>query len=508
LARHHRALDENGVRNAAALIVEVETGQVVAYLGNLPPAEGDDHGEHVDVIPAPRSTGSILKPLLFAGLLEAGEVLPGQLIPDVPTHVGAFHPENFDHAYSGAVPAERALARSLNVPAIRMLRGYGVDRFCALLRRLGITTLSRPARDYGLALILGGAEGSLWDVTGIYAGLARTANGSAADTARAAVFRPPTYLARVGRELPFPGSDAPLHAAAAYLTLNAMLEVERPGDEQAWRAFATSQRIAWKTGTSYGFRDAWAVGVTPRYAVGVWVGNADGEGRPGLTGYSAAAPILFDLFNLLPPGGWFPEPTAGLEVVDVCAQSGMRAGPHCPSSRSQLVPHPGLGSPPCTYCRLLHLDAGGAWQVHADCEPVASIRTRPWFVLPPTLETYYRRRHADYRPPPPFRPDCRGALDPAGSVSLSCVYPRENGQIYVPVEMDGALGRVVFEAAHRDHEAQIFWHLDNEYQGETRDVHQMALAPPPGRHVLTLVDETGETVHRSFTVLTRIGPGR
>ena len=508
LARHHRALEENGVGNAAALIIEVETGQVVAYLGNLPPAEGDDHGEHVDVIPAPRSTGSILKPLLFAGLLEAGEVLPGQLIPDVPTHVGAFHPENFDHAYSGAVPAERALARSLNVPAIRMLRGYGVDRFCALLRRLGMTTLTRPARDYGLALILGGAEGSLWDVTGIYAGLARTANGSAAGPTRAAVFRPPSYLARGGVEAPSRGNDEPLHAAAAYLTLNAMLEVERPGDEQAWRAFATSQRIAWKTGTSYGFRDAWAVGVTPRYAVGVWVGNADGEGRPGLTGYSAAAPILFELFNLLPPAGWFSEPPTGLEVVDVCTQSGMRAGPHCSSTRAQLVPHPGLGSPPCAYCRLLHLDAGGSWQVHADCEPMASIHTRAWFVLPPTLETYYRRRHADYHPRPPFRPDCRAALDPAGSASLSLVYPRENGQIYVPVEMDGALGRVVFEAAHRDHEAQIFWHLDDEYQGETRDVHQMALAPPPGRHVLTLVDETGETVRRSFTVLTRGGPGR
>jgi penicillin-binding protein 1C len=139
---------------------------------------------------------------------------------------------------------------------------------------------------------------------------------------------------------------------------------------------------------------------------------------------------------------------------------------------------------------------------------MASIHTRAWFVLPPTLETYYRRRHADYHPPPPFRPDCRAALDPAGSASVSLVYPRENGQIYVPVEMDGALGRVVFEAAHRDHEAQIFWHLDDEYQGETRDVHQMALAPPPGRHVLTLVDETGETVRRSFTVLTRGGPGR
>ncbi len=497
VARHRRVLEENGIYNAAALILDVESGSVVAYVGNSSDAAdaGADHGQHVDVVPAPRSTGSILKPLLFAAMLEAGEVLPGQLIPDVPTHLGLFHPENFDRAHSGAVPAERALARSLNVPAVRMLRSYGVDRFCSLLRRLGLTTLSRPAEDYGLALILGGAEGSLWDVTNAYAGLARSARA-----ARAPVF-PATYLASTRPAGAARGEGAPLHAGAAYLTLKAMLEVERPGDDLAWRAFGSSRKIAWKTGTSYGFRDAWAVGVTPRYAVGVWAGNADGEGRPGLTGYSAAAPMLFELFDLLPGREWFAEPGGELADIDVCAQSGMRLGPHCQRSRPQLVTRACLGAPPCTYCRLVHFDRDGAWQVHSDCERVSQIRSLPWFVLPPVMEVYYRRQHADYQPPPPLRPDCRASLDAIGSGSLSCVYPRPNAVVYVPIEMDGRLGRVVFEAAHRNPAARIFWHVDDEYYGETRDIHQLALAPPPGRHVLTLVDETGESVQRVFTVL-------
>jgi len=508
LARHQRVLEENGVHNAAALVLDVETGAVVAYVGNSPAADtADEHGQQVDVIPAARSTGSVLKPLLFAAMLEAGEVLPGQLIPDVPTHLGLFHPENFDRGHSGAVPAERALARSLNVPAVRMLQSYGVDRFCSLLRRVGLTTLHRPAEEYGLALILGGAEGSLWDVTGAYAGLARSARGTPPP-----VFRPAFYVAgRVppgtsrGREV------APLHAGAAWLTLKAMLEVERPGAEVAWRGFASSRKIAWKTGTSYGFRDAWAVGVTPRYAVGVWAGNADGEGRPGLTGYSAAAPILFEIFDLLPGREWFPDPGRGeLVDIDVCAQSGMRLGPHCARSRPQLVTRAGLGSPPCSFCRLVHSDADGRWQVNADCEPVSAIRTRPWFVLPPVMEVYYRRQHADYEPPPPLRPDCRAALEAGGSGSLSIVYPKPNAAVYVPVEMDGRLGRVVFEAAHRDASARVFWHVDDQYVGETRDIHQLEIAPPPGRHVLTLVDETGESVRRAFTVLGRStsGPGR
>ena len=525
VGRHRRVLAENGVWNAAALVLDVPTGEVLAYVGNHWPPGPGEHGEHVDVVPAARSTGSVLKPFLYASMLEAGEVLPAQLVPDVPTHIGSFHPENFDRAYAGAVPAAQALARSLNVPAVRMLRAHGVDRFAAVLRRLGITTLTRPGDHYGLALILGGAEGTLWDVTGAYAGLARSALAATPAAQRRAFFAP-TVIPRDSRRPGPEGSavvadssahgrtEAPrndrasaLSPSASYLTLQAMLEVERPGDELAWRAFSSSRKVAWKTGTSYGFRDAWAVGVTPRHAVGVWVGNADGEGRPGLTGHSAAAPVLFELMGALPGGGWFAPPSEGLEDVDVCARSGMRASPHCDTRRAELVPRAGLDSPPCSFCRLVHTDAAAAWQVHGDCEPVAAIRTVAWFVLPPAMETHYRRLHADYRPPPAFRPDCRAGLGASGGAALAFVYPREGAAVYVPVEMDGAVGRVVFEAAHRDPAARVFWHLDDEYQGETRDIHQMALAPRPGPHVLVLVDERGETVRRRFTVVGRSARG-
>ena len=503
LARHRRTLAENDVRNAAALVLDAPSGEVFAYVGNQWPPGGDEHGEHVDVIPARRSTGSVLKPLLYASMLEAGEVLPQQLVPDVPTHLGSFHPENFDRAYAGAVPAAQALARSLNVPAVRLLRSHGVERFATELRRLGLTTLDRPGSEYGLALILGGAEGSLWDVTGVYAGLARAALGKGDDAFFAPSFRPAPPGAP-GAKRP---AASPLGPAASYLTLRAMLEVERPGDDLAWRAFASSRRVAWKTGTSYGFRDAWAIGVTPEHAVGIWVGNASGEGRPGLTGHSAAAPILFDLASTLGGGTWFAEPGKGLEDIDVCARSGMRAGPHCASRRSELVPRAGLDSPPCVYCRLIHADPALAWQVHADCEPLAAIRSVSWFVLPPALETHFRRLHADYQPPPPYRSDCRAGLGALGGSSLSFVSPREGAFVFVPRELDGTTGRVVFEAAHRDPLARVFWHLDDEYQGETVERHQMALAPRPGAHRLVLVDERGESVERRFTVVERTRGG-
>ena len=176
IRKHHRQLSGNGIHNAAALVLDVENKKALAYVGNIPDLTDSEHGNHVDVITAPRSTGSILKPLLYAAMLDAGEMLPHELVPDIPTRIGSFVPQNFSKTYQGAVPANMALARSMNIPAVRMLNSFGLDRFYALLKNLGMSTLHRPAQGYGLTLILGGAEGTLWDITGIYAGMAQSVN--------------------------------------------------------------------------------------------------------------------------------------------------------------------------------------------------------------------------------------------------------------------------------------------------------------------------------------------
>ena len=512
IRKHHSHLAGNGIHNAAALVLDVETNQTLAYVGNIPDLSDSEHGNHVDVITSPRSTGSILKPMLYAAMLDAGEMLPHELVPDIPTRIGSFVPQNFSKTYQGAVPAHMALARSMNVPAVRMLNTYGLDRFYALLKNLGMSTLHRPAQGYGLTLILGGAEGTLWDNTGIYAGLARSVNrffqdhkpGSSAFIQP--LFRLDGYGGQIlldrGPALPTDG-DEPLSAAACWLALEAMLDVARPEAENAWRNFTSSRKIAWKTGTSYGLRDGWAVGVTPHYAVGVWTGNADGEGRPGLTGIATAAPILFEIFGILEHQGWFPVPEAQLTKIKVCARSGHRAGPFCAETREELVPVAGLRTRPCPYCRVVHCDAALQWQVHSGCERMAEMRSETWFVLPPTWEWYFRKKHSDYRSLPPLREDCLEAVTGASAASLSLIYPRSNGLIYIPVELDGSRGRTVFTAAHRNARTTIYWHLDEEFIGATTDIHQMALAPRPGHHTVTLVDENGERLERRFVVLSK-----
>jgi penicillin-binding protein 1C len=284
---HSAALARQGVHNAAALIVDNTTFEVLAYVGNSSEALDAARGHAVDIVRRPRSTGSILKPLLYAAMLEDGSLTPRMLLPDVPTHYEGFAPENFDRQYRGAVPADEALAHSLNVPAVRMLKTYGVARFADLLRAAGMTTLTRPGDDYGLTLILGGAEGNLWDVSGMYASLAGLARAGEADAAPQ--FHELTVLRGVAART---RTGAAIGTGAAWLTLDTLLEVPRPGEEGHWRNFASSRSIAWKTGTSWGLRDGWAVGNSSRHTVAVWVGNASGEGRPGLTGSTMAAPLL------------------------------------------------------------------------------------------------------------------------------------------------------------------------------------------------------------------------
>jgi penicillin-binding protein 1C len=282
--RHQHRLAANHVHGLAVLVADVPTGEVRAYVGNAPVPGAAEHGHYVDVVRAPRSTGSTLKPFLYASMLEAGELLPDELVPDIPVRFGSFAPKNFDLGYQGALPASQALARSRNVPTVWMLRDHGVPRFYGSLQRWGMTTLHRPADDYGLSLVLGGAEGTLWDFVVMYRHLGLSAQGEVGDVLH---WRPSDRA---------PSGATPIEAGAAWSTLEALLEVTRPGLQGSWRDLAGGRKIAWKTGTSVGFRDGWAIGVTPQTVVGVWVGNADGEGRPELTGFQAASPLLFDLF--------------------------------------------------------------------------------------------------------------------------------------------------------------------------------------------------------------------
>ncbi|TXH73842.1 MAG: penicillin-binding protein 1C, partial [Thiothrix sp.] len=293
---------------------------------------------------------------------------------------------------------------------------------------------------------------------------------------------------------------ATLSAASAWLTLDSLLGVARPGDEGYWDKFSSSRKVAWKTGTSYGQRDAWAIGTTPEYTVGVWVGNANGEGRAGLTGTQSAAPILFNTFNFLPPSkGWFQRPDAQLTDINICRDDGYLSNGFC-ATKTVKVPTSSHFARITPYHQRIYLDATQQWRVNSDCESVATMQTRDWFVLPPDQAHYYQQYHADYQPLPAWRADCVAELTNQVE-ALTVVYPQEGTQVYLPRELDGKLGELVFRAVPTQPEALLYWHLDNQFLGTTQYFHQLAAQPTAGKHRLAVVDEAGNRIERSFEVL-------
>lgn len=496
-ARYYQEYRQTEVHNLAVLIVDVKTRNIMAYVGNSPTDRF--HQKDVDIIPAPRSTGSILKPFLYVSMLDAGDILPNTLIADVPTQIGGYSPKNYDMTYDGAVPVHKALSRSLNIPSVLMLKDFGVYKFYEQLQHYNLRDIKKHPNHYGLSLILGGAESNLWDLCRTYAGLTSTLNYFTYNQAkyRTNEFAELNWDSSQQREFGKEVFNKPQQGAGSiWLTYNAMKEVNRPEGDEAWRFYDSSMEIAWKTGTSFGGRDAWAIGTSSRYVVGVWVGNASGEGRPSLTGVGSAAPVLFDVFNLLPRQKWFAAPYNDLEEVEVCAQSGHLAGEYCPRVK-QWIPLSGKQTAACPYHKLVHLDAKGDFQVNSNCESIDNIVSRPWFVLPPVMEWYYKGLHMDYRPPPPFRKDCYGT----NGMAMDFIYPKENGKIYLTKDFNGNVQPFVLKVAHNKDNAKLFWYLGDKYLGETQTFHDMPVTASSGKYIITVTDEAGNEIKRRIEIV-------
>tara|TARA_R110002050_G_scaffold173482_1_gene306352 strand:- start:1781 stop:4132 length:2352 start_codon:yes stop_codon:yes gene_type:complete len=490
---HYNQLSQNEIYNAGVLILDVKTRQVLAYVGNSPTDK--THQKDVDIIDKPRSTGSILKPILFAAMLDAGDLLPNTLVADVPTQFGSYNPENYNKTYDGAVPASKALSRSLNVPAVRMLQEFGLDRFYHYLKTLHLKDLKYNANHYGLSLILGGAESNLWDLCKSYAALSSTLNHFSETSSEyySNEFCEPTFLASENIDFGKKTRDKTLFdAASVYLTYESLKEVNRPEGDESWEFYDGSKQIAWKTGTSFGFRDAWAIGSTKDYVVGVWVGNADGEGRPGLVGVQAAAPILFDVFDLLPNSEWFAKPFDEMQEVPICKKSGYRASPNCKDVETAFIQISGLKTKPCPYHILVHLDKTETYQVNSSCEDINNIKNTSWFVLPPLMAYYYKTKNPFYRPLPKFRNDCLGE----STMTMQFIYPKENNTIFLPKDFNGKTNDLVLKIAHSKPGITVFWYVDETYVGSTKDIHELAIIPKQGKHLITVVDEFGNEAKR------------
>ncbi len=486
LTQQAEYLQSIGINNICALICKTKTGEIAAYCGSQDFWDIDRNGQ-VDGVQAARSPGSTLKPFLYALSMDDGILLPETRLNDVPTYFGAFSPENVGKNYDGLVTAHEALVRSLNVPAVRLLYTYGLVEFYESLKAAGISTLFRRSNEYGLTLIIGGAEANLFDLAGLYRGLGNGGRFSKLYWNKTEKFKNEIQIISPG---------------ASYLTLDIMQDVIRPGSEYYWHQYEDQWPLAWKTGTSFGNRDAWAIGINPEWTIGVWVGNFTGEGNPALSGAATAGPILFDIFNSLPKDtakNWFSPPLQQTRV-SICKDSGYLATENCPDKLDVWAP---LNMKPlkfCPYHKKRFLNDAETFTVCSHCWEEENYHEMCTLEYPPIVAKYLRKRGQIVPKILPHNLQCDRIRQ---DKTIEIIYPTKGSVIYIPKDMGGIKQKLTIKIANRNRQSRIFWYLDSIYLGTSDDEDDMSLDITKGHHKLYITDEFGNDAEVSFKVISK-----
>jgi penicillin-binding protein 1C len=485
LARNYvRRLATRDISQAAVLVLNNRTHAVEAYVGSA------DFGDHrssgqVDGVRAVRSPGSTLKPLLYGLALDRGLLTPKTVLPDVPTNFQGFRPENFDKHCQGEVTMERALTYSLNIPAVRILSEVGVGSFTGTLRQAGFRQVARDAPRLGLSTILGGCGATLEELTGLYSALA---NGG--KWLPLALTSPgPTRAAARPRQV--------VSAAAAYLITDILAQRTRPDLPVDAASSRHLPRIAWKTGTSYGRRDAWSIGYNRDYTIGVWVGNFSGQGSPALTGADVASPLLFDLFNSLAYNStneWFAPP-ASLDFRLVCTETGLVPGEHC---SNQLIDYylPGAStSHRCQHQQEILVAADGAYSYCRACAPASGYRRELYPNVLPEVLAYREAQGLPTRRLPPHNPACRlvrgnSTDSPEAAPLLAITSPAAHAE-YV---LDAADQQLLLSCAAAAEVRQVYWYVNDRYLRAAKATERVFFRPPTGEVKISCADDHGRNV--------------
>ncbi len=473
----------HGIENGAVVVIDNESRDVLALVGSREFDDSEAEGQ-VNGARAPRSPGSALKPFIYALALDRGLISEKSILFDVPVDYSGYSPENYDGLFNGPVTARGALIRSLNVPAVRLEDAVGVSRFYRLLKDAGVRSLDKNFEHYGLSLILGGGEITLIELTNLYAGLAKGGR-----------FASPRFLLT---EEPSPDRQL-LSAESAYIVTDILTDLRRPDLPSVWDWSVDMPKVAWKTGTSYGRRDAWSVGFTTHYTVGVWVGNFDGTGVPELVGAEAAAPILFSIITTLEKSRsstWFEAPD-GLDRRRVCAASGHICTDLCSSTTGEYY-IPGVS--PSRFCEVhqtVFVDTSTGYRLCSKSgrnEHTQEIICEIW---PPEVASFLRENGHSIQPVPTLSPECTRIVDNHPPMIKS---PSDGVEYRIRAGIDTEYQKILLKASVSNSTNRIYWFLDEEliHSGSASD--RVFIDPTPGYHSLVCIDKEGRSTEVVFSV--------
>lgn len=477
VARRTPELLHEGIGNAAVVVIGNRARAVRAMVGSSRFFDRAHQGQ-VNGAVARRSPGSTLKPFLYALAIDQGRVLSDSWLLDVPTDFSGYVADNYDERYRGRVTVRQALIESLNACAVRLAADMGLADFHRLLLRGGLATLDRPTGEYGLPLILGAGEVTLLDLTNLYASLA--------DEGR---LRPVRLLEEDGGH---GDGERLVSPEAAQAITEILTDVRRPDLPDAWELTRDVPRVAWKTGTSYGHRDAWAIGWSGRYTIGVWVGNFDGRPVQGISGSRHAGPLLFDLFRAADPGGAGPARSPGLrlEPIELCAESRELPGTHCPARvRGTYIPGRSRLAA-CSYHRRVLVDAGSGELLSGDCVGARRTELRVLTAYPPALASWWRSQGQPVPEAPPLAAGCHGV--PAGE-RPRIVSPDPATAYRVRRDAPPEHQRIPLVARAAPDARRLYWYQDGLLVASNGPQEQIFLPSRPGLHRLVVSDDLGRS---------------
>lgn len=483
LQAHLMPWRRKGINNGAVVIIENQSQQVLALVGAADFFDAANQGQ-VNGAMAPRSPGSALKPFIYALGIDHGLIAPQSRLYDIPVEYAGYRPENYDNTYHGWVSVTEALTRSLNVPAVNLSAILGEDGIYSFLKNAGITTLKRDQDYYGLSLILGGCEVTLLELTNLYAGLA---NGG--------VFRPYRLL----KDQPESPGKQLLSEGTCYIISEMISQLRRPDLPACWEFSMNLPKVAWKTGTSYGHRDAWSIGYTPHYTVGVWMGNFDGQGAPALVGAEVAAPVLFALFTALenqPNTRWFVQPNS-VARRQVCAMSGMALTENCPVACSELY-LPGI-SPnlPCTVHQIILIDKKTGKRLCSYCRAGRQYQERIVEQWPAEIATWMERNGFPIEKLPEHFPGCTKLAAGERPIIRS---PSDNAEFKIRPSVNLKYQKILLDASVSNSIQKIFWFLDGKMIFCGAPTQKVFITPKLGDHHLLCLDEEGRSSEVKFVV--------
>jgi len=466
-----RALRLNSIHNAAVIVIDNKTHKVISYLGSAEFADTTDGGQ-VNGAAAVRQPGSTLKPLLYGLCVDEGLLTPKTIINDVAVNYSGYSPENYDQKFNGYVTLEYALDHSLNIPAVKSLELLGKDQLINKLVLTDFKQIQKDQRKLGLSMVLGGCGATLEQLTGLFSAFAN--NG---------IYNRAQYLksdsASVKIQLFSP--------AASYMITEILSKVNRPDFPLNWTATQHMPKIAWKTGTSYGRRDAWSIGYNKNYTVGVWVGNFSGKGVPELSGANTATPLLFKIFNTIDydsNSDWY-QPPQDCQLRQVCSETGLPPGPDCTNLISDYFIPLISSTKQCSHLQEIKIAADNSISYCKTCAPESGYSKHLYRVISPEMQEYFSQNGIAYQKIPPHNPDCEKIFKGDGPRITS---PLNGNEYYInikepePLQLTATTGNDV---------TKLYWYIDDQFYKTTGVREKQFFVPKEGPVKISCTDDKG-----------------